>query len=237
MMRKLTIFLFILLTVGLSFSQFLKVGFLLGSPYAFWKVQTFGGIDYDILKRVAQLMDYQLEVYVLPFSALDPTVLDKIGLDIIAGGIHMTEERQKLYTFSIPYVESGLAIVLRKGIQWNGDVEKITFGVKHGATGEKIVKEWVNTGKKVKSVSFVSNEEIIANMITRKIDAAFFDYINALYIARTYDFTVFKELIYKINVGYIILDKNIEKKFNEILKSLKSTYINQVLISYIGTIK
>lgn len=236
-MRKLTILLFILLIIVLSFSQFLKVGFLLGTPYAFWKAQTFGGIDYDILKKIAQLMDYQLEVYILPFSALEPTILDKIGLDIVAGGIHMTEERQKLYTFSIPYVESGLAIVLRKGVQWNGDVEKITFGVKRGATGEKIVKEWINAGKKVKYKYFVSNEEIIANMITKKIDAGFFDYINALYVARTYDFTVYKELIYKINVGYIILNKEIEKKFNEILKSLKSDYINRVLTSYIGAIK
>ncbi|MCX7653256.1 MAG: transporter substrate-binding domain-containing protein [Fervidobacterium sp.] len=236
-MRKLMILIIVVVLMSQFFSQFLKVGFLLGLPYAFWKAQSFGGIDYDILKKVAQVMGYQLEVYVLPFSALAPDILNKLGLDIVAGGIHMTDERQKLYTFSVPYAESGLAIVLKKGLQWNGNVEKIVFGVKQGATGERIVKDWINSGKNVKYTSFVSNEEIIANLMTKKIDAAFFDYINALYLSRNYGFTVYKELVYKINVGYIILNKDLSTKINETIRNLKNNYINQVIVSYVGNIR
>jgi len=61
---------------------------------------------------------------------------------------------------------------------------KITFGVKKGATGEKIVQDWVKSGKKIKYSTFVSNEEIVTNLLIKKIDGAFFDYINALYLSK-----------------------------------------------------
>lgn len=218
-----------------SFSQVLKVGFFLGTPYSFWKVQTFSGIDYDIINKIASLIGYRLDVYILPFSALDLDMLKKLGLDIAAGGIHMTEQRRKTFKFSIPYAQSGLAIVLAKGLKWDGNVEKIRFGVKAGATGERIVKEWASSGKKVQYQVYVSNEEIIANLILKKIDGAFFDYLDAIYLSKLYNFTVHKELIYKINLGYIIINENLENKFNQALKSLMSSYIRQVIVKYIGS--
>ncbi|MFN6991790.1 MAG: substrate-binding periplasmic protein, partial [Fervidobacterium sp.] len=91
------------------FSQVLKVGFLSGEPYSFWKGSIFTGIDYEIISKVSNLMGYQLDVYILPFAALDKEILEKIGIDIVAGGIHMTEERKKNFKFSLPYAQSGLA--------------------------------------------------------------------------------------------------------------------------------
>ncbi len=236
-MRKLIVVTIILLTFLNAFSQFLKIGFLLGSPYAFWRADKFGGIDYDILKKVASDMDYHLEIYILPFTALKPEILSALNLDIVAGGIHMTEERKKMFSFSVPYIQSGLAIVLRSGLKWDGDVEKITFAVKEGATGQKVIQDWLKKGKKVKYRTFVSNEEILANLLTKKIDAAFFDYVNGLYFSRIYGLDVYKDLIYEIDIGYIILNKSIEKEFNERLKKLLGTYVKQVITSYVGTWK
>ncbi|HOP81586.1 MAG TPA: transporter substrate-binding domain-containing protein [Fervidobacterium sp.] len=213
----------------------LKVGFLLGSPYAFWQISSLTGIDYEILNKVAFKMGYQLEMYVLPFTSLDPVILNKLDLDIIAGGIHMTQERQKMYNFSIPYAQSGLAIVLRKGLSWNGDVEKVEFVVKQGATGQKMVEQWINEGKKVKYSVFVSNEEIITDLILKRHDAALFDYLNALYISRNYGLSVYKDLIYKVDLGYIILNKQIEQKINETIRDLKNE-IPMIISKYVGKV-
>ncbi|MEN6515387.1 MAG: transporter substrate-binding domain-containing protein [Fervidobacterium sp.] len=213
----------------------LKVGFLLGSPYAFWQISSLTGIDYEILNKVAFKMGYQLEMYVLPFTSLDPVILNKLDLDIIAGGIHMTQERQKMYNFSIPYAQSGLAIVLRKGLSWNGDVEKVEFVVKQGATGQKMVEQWINEGKKVKYSVFVSNEEIITDLILKRHDAALFDYLNALYISRNYGLSVYKDLIYKVDLGYIILNKQIEQKINETIRDLKNE-IPVIISKYVGKV-
>lgn len=213
----------------------LKVGFLLGSPYAFWQISTLAGIDYEILNKVAFKLGYQLESYVLPFTSLDPVILSKLNLDVIAGGIHMTQERQKIYNFSIPYTQSGLAIVLRKGLSWNGDVEKIKFVVKQGATGQKIVEQWISEGKKVQYSAFVSNEEIITDLILKRHDAAFFDYLNALYISKNYGLSVYKDLIYKVDLGYIILNKQLEQEINKAIVDLKNE-IPTIISKYVGKV-
>jgi len=56
-MRKIlavTCLVLILITSSTFFGQFLKVGLLLGSPYAFWQGEKLVGIDYDIWKSVAK---------------------------------------------------------------------------------------------------------------------------------------------------------------------------------------
>ncbi|HOQ38980.1 MAG TPA: transporter substrate-binding domain-containing protein [Fervidobacterium sp.] len=234
---KVLLFVIFLITLSnsLVLSQVLKVGFLLGSPYAFWQVSNFTGIDYEILSKVALKIGYQMEIYVLPFNSIDPSILGKLGLDIVAGGIHVTEERQKTYNFSAPYAESGLAIVLRKGLTWNGDVEGIKFAVKQGATGQNLVEQWKKEGKKVQYTSFISNEEIITELILKRYDAAFFDYLDALYIAKNYGLSLYENLMYRVNLGYIILNKQLEQKINKALADIAKD-IPVIISKYVGPV-
>ncbi|AMW33642.2 ABC transporter substrate-binding protein [Fervidobacterium islandicum] len=233
---KVLVFLIITLLTSLAFCQFLKVGLLLGEPYAFWVSNKLSGIEFDLWHAIGDELGLQVEFYVLPFAALDNAILPKLGLDVVAGGIHMTEERKKTFKFTQPYITSGLAIVVRSEIKWDGNVEKITFGVKKGATGEKIVQEWIKSGKKVKYTSFVSNEEIVTNLLIKKIDGAFFDYINALYLSNKYGFHVHKDLIYTISVGAVILNNSLEKRLNEaIAKLVTNGTVRRIVVSYVGS--
>ncbi|AFG34373.1 periplasmic component of amino acid ABC-type transporter/signal transduction system [Fervidobacterium pennivorans DSM 9078] len=226
----------ILLISIYTFGQFLKIGLLLGEPYAYWLSIKLSGIEYDIWRAIGTELNMQVEFYVLPFSVLDAAVLPKLGLDVIAGGIHMTDERKKVFKFTQPYINSGLAIVLRKDIKWDGDIEKITFGVKKGSTGERIVRDWVKSGKKIKYSTFVSNEEIVINLLIKKIDGAFFDYINALYLSKKYGFQVHKDLIYSTNIGAVLLNSSLEKKLNDAISKLVSNgTIQRILTSYVGS--
>ncbi|WP_448374416.1 ABC transporter substrate-binding protein [Fervidobacterium sp.] len=235
---KLTVVLMIFLIVlfnTLALSQFLKVGLLLGTPYAFWQGEKLVGIDYELFKLVAKEMGMQVEFYLLPFSVLDPVTLPKLGLDIIACGIHMTEERKKQFNFSDSYLKSGLAIILRKDLTWDGNVEKITFGVKKGATAEKIIQDWIKSGKKISYMTIVSNEEIITNLLIKKIDAAFFDYINALYLSRMYGLVVHKELVYSVDIGAVISNTTLKDSINSAIKKLiKTDEIRRIVTSYVG---
>ncbi|QIV77726.1 substrate-binding periplasmic protein [Fervidobacterium pennivorans] len=226
----------ILLISIYTFGQFLKIGLLLGEPYAYWLSIKLSGIEYDIWRAIGTELNMQVEFYVLPFSVLDAAVLPKLGLNVIAGGIHMTDERKKVFEFTQPYINSGLAIVLRKDIKWDGDIEKITFGVKKGSTGERIVRDWVKSGKKIKYSTFVSNEEIVINLLIKKIDGAFFDYINALYLSKKYGFQVHKDLIYSTNIGAVLLNSSLEKKLNDAISKLVSNgTIQRILTSYVGS--
>jgi glutamine transport system substrate-binding protein len=224
-----------LLIFPYTFGQFLKVGLLLGEPYTYWSSTKLSGIEYDIWQVIGVELNMNVEFYVLPFSVLDASLVPKLGLDVIAGGIHVTDERKKVFKFTQPYINSGLAIVLRKDVKWDGDIEKITFGVKKGATGEKIVQDWVKSGKKVKYSTFVSNEEVVTNLLIKKIDGAFFDYISALYLSKKYGFQVHKDLIYSINIGAVVLNSSLEKKLNDAISKLESNgTIKRILASYIG---
>lgn len=237
-MRKIlavTCLVLILITSSTFFGQFLKVGLLLGSPYAFWQGEKLVGIDYDIWKSVAQELRMQIEFYILPFSILDPNITPKLGLDVIAGGIHMADERKNDFIFGEPYLKSGLAIVLRKDLSWNGDVQKITFGVKKGATGEKVIQGWIKKGKKVPYKKFVSNEEIITNLLIKKIDAAFFDYLNALYLSQMYGLTVYKDLVYSVDVGFVVLNQQLKESLNKATKKMiHNNKIKKIVSSYVG---
>ncbi len=231
---KKFLFLFLITLAIFSFSQTkVKVGLFLGEPYAFWTGNRLTGIDYEVINEIGNALKVSLDIYVLPFSALDKDSLEKLGLDIVLGGIHKTVEREKLFTFSKSYLKSGLAIVLKKGFQWNGDVEKVQFGVKKGATGEKLVQQWISEGKKVRYTSFVSNSEIELSLILKKVDAGFFDYYNALYLKRLYDFEVYEKLIYEIDIAMVVVNTSLIKRLNEAIDSLlKANRIESIIKKY-----
>ncbi len=232
-MKKFILLILILATVFVFAQTKLKVGILLGEPYAFWSVDRLTGIDYDVINEIAKILKTSIDLYVLPFSALDKDILSRLGLDIVLGGIHKTTEREKIFTFSTAYLKSGLAIVLRKDLKWDGEAEKIHFGVKKGATGEKIVQTWVAEGKKVRYTSFVSNSEVELFLILKKIDAGFFDYYNALYLKRLYGFEVHEKLIYETDVAMVIINTSFTKALNEAINLLlKAGKIDAILKKY-----
>ncbi len=217
-----------------SFSQTkVKVGLLLGEPYAFWTGNRLTGIDYEIINEIGNALKVSIDIYVLPFSALGKDSLEKLGLDIVLGGIHKTAEREKIFTFSKSYLKSGLAIVLRKDFQWNGNFEKAHFGVKKGTTGEKIVQQWIAEGKKVRHTSFVSNSEVELSLILKRVDAGFFDYYNALYLKRLYGFEVYEKLVYEIDIAMVVVNPSLIKQLNEAIDSLlKANRIESILKKY-----
>ncbi|ODN31028.1 ABC transporter substrate-binding protein [Fervidobacterium thailandense] len=231
----LVVFLILVHPVNANSSEIvIKVGFLLGSPYAFWSASSLTGIDVEICRLLSKEMKCQFEYYVLPFSALDTNVLNILGLDLVAGGIHITEKRKKLFTFSVPYLRSGLAIVLRKGLNWDGNVERITFAVKNGATGETLVREWVKSGKKVKYEVLVSNQEILAKLVLGQVDAGFFDYINALYLNKNYGLQVWPRLIYEVEIGMVILNSRLASRINDTMLKNKQQ-IKNIVMQYVGS--
>jgi ABC-type amino acid transport substrate-binding protein len=75
----------------------------------------------------------------------------------------------------------------------------------------------------------------VTNLLIKKIDGAFFDYISALYLSKKYGFQVHKDLIYSINIGAVVLNSSLEKKLNDAISKLESNgTIKRILGSYIG---
>lgn len=224
-MKKFLIF--SILFFGITIFGVLKVGVALTEPYAYFEETDNGyllkGIDINIIKMLSKDLNEKVDILVYSFPDLIENGLKNI--DIIIGGIHITEERKKRIKFSIPYLTTGLVILKLK----ENEKEKLTtYAVKKDSTGYKTVIQWKNKGKNVSYMVFDTNEECLESLLNRKVDGAFFDLVNALYLMKKYPVEIYGEPLTKNDVGIGVRDNNLLKKINLLL--LK--YREENLINY-----
>ncbi|WGS65962.1 substrate-binding periplasmic protein [Marinitoga aeolica] len=223
-MKKL--FIFTILIFGIITFGFLKVGIALTTPYAYFEETQKGyllkGIDINLVKMISKDLNEDIEIYIMDFSELLNRGIKKY--DMIIGGIHITEERKKYIKFSIPYLTTGLVVLKLKG----NNNELKTYGVKNGATGNKKVLEWIKSGKKINYIVYDTNDECLNAVLNGKVDGAFFDLVNAIYLMKKYPVEIYGEPLTKNDVGIGVKDENLLKKINLLI--LK--YREENLIDY-----
>ena len=99
------------------------------------------GFDIDLIKAIAEKMNYRVEFYDYVFDDLI-TALNNKEVDVIISSMTITDERKTQISFSEPYFSSGLAIVAGKNSKINSlsDLEGKTILVEKGTTGADIAK-------------------------------------------------------------------------------------------------
>ena len=99
------------------------------------------GFDIDLIKAVAEKMNYRVEFYDYVFDDLIDA-LNKKEVDVIISSMTITDERKAQISFSEPYFSSGLAIVASADSRINSlaDLEGKTIFVEKGTTGADIAK-------------------------------------------------------------------------------------------------
>lgn len=100
------------------------------------------GFDIDLVKEIGKLQDFEVEVKDLSFDALI-AALKTGNIDIIAAGMTITEEREEVVDFSIPYYSANQSILVRENSDDNLTVlfGKNNIGVQTGTTGDLWVTE------------------------------------------------------------------------------------------------
>jgi polar amino acid transport system substrate-binding protein len=96
------------------------------------------GFDIDLMKAVADKAGIKYEFTNLPF---DPMLagLAQCQYDMAIAAITITDERQKEFLFSDPYIDAGQIIVVKAGnesIKSKDDLSGKTVGAQLGTTGE-----------------------------------------------------------------------------------------------------
>jgi polar amino acid transport system substrate-binding protein len=190
------------------------------------------GFDIEMLKTFAKRKGYNMKIQTMEFSSLI-AALAAGKVDIIAGGISITDERKKQIDFSDAYMRVKSALLaLKKNIYYDnaksgklktlGDIANKRVGVYAGSIHDAFVqKHFPNAEAK----QFTTVADMILALKTNKIDAALFDETGGKVLMKSNpEIGIVTNEVIDLPVGYGFNSKNsaLREKFNNFLKTTKA---------------
>lgn len=112
-------------------------------PFTFVEQDELKGFDVDVMNAIGEELGRDIQYETANFSGLFG-MLESGRIDTVANQITITEERQKAYIFSDPYVYDGAQVVTKKGnAEINGveDLKGKTVAVNLGSNFEALLRE------------------------------------------------------------------------------------------------
>ncbi|MGM0951799.1 MAG: transporter substrate-binding domain-containing protein [Pseudomonadota bacterium] len=142
------------------------------------------GFDMEIIAEVADRAGFDYDLNTMDFNGIIPA-LQTGNVDIAIAGITITEEREEIVDFSDPYYDSGLRILVREGsdIEELSDLEGKKVGTKIGSTSYDYLTDNLDENDGV--TPYPGSSDMYMALMSRSIDAVFYDAPNVGYFART----------------------------------------------------
>lgn len=112
-------------------------------PFTFVEQDQLKGFEVDVMNAIAKKLGRDVEYRTAAFSGLFGMMESK-RIDTVANQITITEDRQKTYVFTEPYVYDGAQVVVKKGndgINGVKDLKGKTVGVNLGSNYETLLRE------------------------------------------------------------------------------------------------
>ena len=112
-------------------------------PFTFVEQDTLKGFEVDVMNAIGKEMGREIQYQTANFSGLFG-MLESGRIDTVANQITITEERQKAYIFSEPYVYDGAQVVTKKGnteVEGVEDLKGKTVAVNLGSNFEALLRE------------------------------------------------------------------------------------------------
>ena len=183
-------------TTGSSSQRILKVGTSPDFP-PFEFIDDKGnivGFDIDLVNTLANMTGYKVQIVSMSFDSLILALQNK-QIDVIAAGLTIRPDREKVVAFTIPYWNATMSIVVRNGSSFVpkslDDLVGKTVGAETSTTGEMLLKDYVNqTGKQINIKSYENFILIVQDLVNGKLDAAMIDTPVAQSFTKQYPVTI-----------------------------------------------
>ncbi len=231
-MRKVLYLFLIMAVVMMLGGQALAQTYVVGTsadfpPFEYMEDGEFVGFDMDLMRAIAEEMDFEIEFRDISFDSLIPGL--RTGtIDIVIAAMTITEERAQAVDFSDPYYVANQSIIVREDSGFNltvlfGDNR---IGAQTGTTGdlwvtEELYDEGILTGRVVRYETFdlaiedLVNENVEALVLDRPVAERFVEarplvLVGEIITHEEYGIAVDRgneELLAKINEG---LEKVVE---------------------------
>ncbi|HHT7659943.1 TPA: transporter substrate-binding domain-containing protein [Streptococcus suis] len=152
---------------------------------------TIVGADIELAKAIGQELGVEVEFSAMSFD----NVLNNVQSgqsDIAISGISATEERAKVYDFSIPYYTSTNKVIINKEdlAQYTSldSLAEANIGAQKGSIQEQIIKEQLPSST---VIALASNGELINQLKSQKVEAVIFEEpIAKAYVAKNDDLVI-----------------------------------------------
>lgn len=175
----------------------------------------------------------------LPFKELF-TSLENGNVDLIIGAIHITEERQKKYLFSVPYTNTGLVFIISKK---NRD----EFYNIEDFKGKRVASKAKSTGyaylnENKANYNFLINEfpeteDCFKALERSEVDAVVSDYLSSrLYLKAKDSFAIATAPFNLTGIGIVSTKSNFKlmKEINEVIQILHlNNYLKNLYIKWL----
>ena len=177
---------------GIESRGVLVVGTAITKPFEYYDSETneLTGFDVEIAKHITNEMGVRIEWVEMPFANLLPALEEK-KVDITIAAMYITDEREARVDFSKPYINTGLVMVTKADsaneIMSIQDLAGKSVGVKIGATGETLAKEFLAQGIALNLVGYQDSLDSMLDLEVGRVDAVFNDYLNTLIYIHEYD--------------------------------------------------
>ncbi|MEN8173538.1 MAG: ABC transporter substrate-binding protein [Chloroflexota bacterium] len=170
---------------ALSEKGVLVVGTAITKPFEYHDPETneLIGFDVDVANYIANELGVEIEFSEMPFASLIPS-LETRKVDMTIAAMYIKPEREEVVDFATPYMETGLVMVvspeLAGKVNTPEDLDGLKVGVKIGATGDALAKEFIEQGIALERKEYKETLESFADLEFGRVDAVLNDYLNTL---------------------------------------------------------
>lgn len=139
------------------------------------------GFEPDLIKAIAKIAGFDIEIVSVAFPGLFGGLITG-KFDLVISSITILEERKKRMAFSIPYLKSGLALVVRKDMKGVRSVEdlqdkNLIAGAQRGTTAYFYLEKYPHLKKK----GYDAHGFAVTDLINGEIDAVLGESTGTLY--------------------------------------------------------
>lgn len=146
------------------------------------------GFDIDLARLVMEKMGVPYEFKAIDWSAKEGLLNDSKRIDMLWSGVHISEERKKIFAFSDVYLENPTVVVVRPDSEMQSvdDVGGKVVGVQEGFFAIPDIKSYSGPNGRIRRiVEEPENSLVLVDLMLGKVDAVIIDSTQVEYYAKS----------------------------------------------------
>ncbi len=190
------------------------------------------GFEIDLLRRMAERLDLELEVRPTPYAAMDDgSALENKRCDVAAAALEITDERESVMDFVTPHYDVTLTLLLPSASEIDGlaDLSGRRLAVQADSTAASYAEQQAPSGTRL--VELAGDQYMFAALRQGRVDAVLQELPLNLVHAENQRFTMAEDHPTGEQYGYAVSpsDDKLRRSLDRVLAKLRRERVYQDL--------